>query len=47
VAVGRMVVWIAGAPVGGYVAMAAIQALSYAVALLVVGSWIFRKRDFS
>ena len=38
---------VAGAPVGGYVAMAAIQALSYAVALLVVGSWIFRKRDFS
>ena len=38
---------VAGEPVGPYVAMAALQAVSYAVALLVVGSWIFRKRDFS
>jgi Cu-processing system permease protein len=38
---------VAGEPVGRYVAMAAVQAASYAVALLVVGSWIFQKRDFS
>jgi Cu-processing system permease protein len=34
-------------PVWPYVALAGVQAASYAAALLVVGALIFRKRDFS